>query len=83
MTLCSINERSNSYILKHICEDIIGEYVSDLEIKVILALRNVRGTNRYTIGPYPINLAYPMTTKQIKYLIEVREKAKDDRRYNS
>lgn len=65
MTRKSINTRISSYGIKHKCEKDIGEYVSNEEIKYLLALKGIpsRGTSDRV---YPLNLCYPLSQDFLK-----------------
>lgn len=62
MTRKSINYNTHSsYGLKHVCENEIGDYVANVQIMYILALKNVPcGASRLTYY-YGLNLHYPLS----------------------
>lgn len=72
MTRKSINYKGyDSYVLKHIAEEELGPavngYVSNEEIKYILAMKGIKGKAKAmgnsTLDRYPINLNYPLNNE--------------------
>ena len=61
MTRKDINYKISSYGIKHDCQGALGgEYVSDDEIKYLLAVRGIKGTNKRE--EYPTNLFYQLSS---------------------
>ena len=65
------NKSISSYILKHLCENCLGGYVSNESIKYILSLYEMPVENNIT--KYDINIRYKITKGTINKLCEMSD----------